>query len=147
MKKTLVTVAQRAKARFFHVEDGGDRLTEIADLVNPKGRLHEGDLTTDGPGSVKEKSGPHLRAYGSEEQAKKHEAKVFAKEIAEAIAKYRTGEHYQRVILAAEPGFLGLLREEIDPATAKIVDAELDKELTELKAEEIAERVRGAVRG
>ena len=147
MKKTLVTVAQRAKARFFRVEAGGARLVEIEDLIHPESRLHEGDLTTDQPGVVEERTGPSMRSYGNENQAKEHEAQVFAKEVAEAIAKQRVDEHYERVVIAAEPGFLGLLREKLDPATARIVDGEHHHELTELKTEEIAERIRDVVRG
>ena len=147
MKKTLVTVAQRAKARFFRADDGGDTLSEIEDLVHPKARLHEGDLVSDRPGSVKERMGPHFREYGEEEQAKKHEAEVFAKEVAGAMKKLRVEQHYERMIVVAEPGFLGLLRAELDPPTAKLVAGELGKELTELKSDEIAERVRPLVRG
>ena len=146
MKKTLVTVAQRAKARFFRAEEGGRRLFEIEDLVHPEARLHEGDLVTDSPGAVKDRSGPQLREYGEEKQAKKHEASVFAKEVAAAMKRLRTDEHYQRMILVAEPGFLGLLRAELDAPTAQMVAAELDKELTELDTEEIADRLSDLVR-
>ncbi|HJL15251.1 MAG TPA: host attachment protein [Sandaracinaceae bacterium LLY-WYZ-13_1] len=145
MSKTLVTVAQRAKARFFRYEGPGKGLTEIEDLVHPASRAHEGDLVTDDPGRVKERAGPATRSYGDEDKASKHEAKVFAKQVAQAITDYRTKEQYDRLILVAGPGFLGLLRESLDGPSQKMIDGEVDKELTHLKAEELAERLEDVV--
>ena len=139
---TLVTVAQRAKARFFRLEGRSEPLEEIQDLVHPAARLHEGDLVTDSPGREHERMGPQSRAMRPERSAKEHEAETFAMEVADALAKLQQEKGVHRVVLVAEPGFLGLLRQKLDPPTAKLVDGELDKELTDLDADALKERLR-----
>ena len=139
---TLVTVAQRAKARFFRLDARTEPLEEIQDLAHPASRLHEGDLVTDSPGSQQERMGPQSRAMRPENSAKEHEAQTFAKEVAETLGKLRQQKGVHRLVLVAEPGFLGLLRKNLDGPTAKLVDAEIDKELTDLDAGALKERLK-----
>lgn len=141
--KTLIAVAQRAKARLFLHEGPGRGLTEIADLVHPESRAHGLDLDTDRPGRVHDRVGTGRHAMANEETHKERAASDFAREIARALSDRRTHEGFDRLILAAEPGFLGLLRAALDDPTKRLVDGELPKELTHASIEDIAARLEG----
>lgn len=137
---TLVAVAQRAKARFFlHVPGGG--FDEVTDLVHPESRAHGRDLASDRPGRVHESHGPGRSAMAQEETPKEREASTFAREIAEAIRSRRNANEFDRLVLVAEPGFLGMLREALDDATAKTIHGEVRKDIVERPLAEIKEHL------
>lgn len=140
---TLVVVAQRAEARFFVHEAPGRGLDEIADLVHPESRAHGIDLESDRPGRVHERHGPTRHAMGQEETTKEREASNFSREVAEAIRKRRVEEGFDRLVLVAEPGFLGLLREALDGPTAAAVFGEVHKNLTKAPVAQIAQSLEG----
>ena len=137
MTTTLVAVAQRAKARLFLHEGPGRGLTEIEDLVSPRARLADGEVETDRPGHTHDSFG---RSHPLERQQtpKERAAEDFAREVARAIAKRRTGAGFDRLVLVAEPGFLGMLRAALDAPTARLLDGDVHKELTELAPDRLA---------
>lgn len=52
MKKTMIVVADSYCARIFNVEAAHSTLTEVETLINPEGRLHDRDITSDLPGKM-----------------------------------------------------------------------------------------------
>lgn len=141
MSTTLVVVAQRAKARLFRHDGPGKGLVEVFDLAHPAARLPNVALDTDRPGHVNVRSGPSRHAMEKEEPSKDHEAARFAREVADEVRAYRTHERIDRIILVAEPRFLGMLRQALDDASARMVEAELHKELTDLPQQEIEDHL------
>jgi len=135
---TLVAVAERARARLFHHEGPGKGLSEIGDLAHPEARMHGLELDTDRPGRVHDRKGPGRHAMSSEESTKERAASNFAREVAQAIKARRTHEGFGRLVLVAEPGFLGMLRAALDPATSKLVDGEVHKQIVARPTAEIA---------
>jgi len=135
---TLVAVAERAKARLFRYAGPGKDLTEIRDLVHPESRMHGRDLESDRPGRTHDRRGPGRHALSSEESAKERAASNFAREVARAIESERTHEGFDRLVIVAEPGFLGMLRSALDPVSATLVGPELHKSLTSRTTDEIA---------
>ncbi len=143
---TLVVVAQRAQARFF-VQDGpGQGLEEVTDLVHPESRAHGIDLETDRPGRVQNRQGSVRHGLSQEETPKEREAANFAREVARAILHRRTHEGFERLVLVAEPGFLGLLRADLDPPTAALIRGEVHKNLTRGTVEQIEAGLEGVLR-
>ncbi len=63
-------------------------------------------------------------------EPKRQEALVFAKELSEKLRSGRTQGKYNKLYIAAAPGFLGLLREKLDSHTSQLVAAEVNKDLT-----------------
>ena len=138
--KTLIAVAQRAKARFF-LHAPGQGFDEITDLVHPESRAHGIELASDRPGRVHESHGPGRSAMAKEETPKEREASNFAREVAEAIRDRRTANAFDGFVLVAEPGFLGLLREALDDATSKTLHGEVRKDIVERPLDEIKEHL------
>ncbi|MBF8223471.1 host attachment protein [Halomonas sp. 328] len=136
---TYIVVADAARARVFTRE--GLKLEEKESLVHAEGRLHEGDLVTDGGGEVHESMARTSRTSGGENVASHHHAEIFAKQVAECIYRARVGNHLRKLILVAPPRFLGILRDKLDDATHKLLIHSLPKDLSKASLADIQEAV------
>ncbi|TVR31458.1 MAG: host attachment protein [Spirochaetaceae bacterium] len=139
--KTCIVVADAARARFFARD--GDKLEERESLLHAEGRMHEGDLVTDKGADVHESTAPSARSGHTAERARKHEAEVFAKQVAERVHHERVGGQLDHLIVVASPGFLGLLRDKLDKPTSKLLAHTVDKDLSKARPEEIEAAVAG----
>jgi protein required for attachment to host cells len=135
MTTTWIIAADSSRARILQVTDRDEHLEEIEDLLNPEGRVHDRELTsdaqprfhgTDGPGSDRE-----------EPSAADHATELFAKRVGDYLDKARTAHRYDRLHLIAPPKFLGQLRKELGKEVEKLVAEELPKDLAWLNAREI----------
>lgn len=127
MQADWIVVADAARARVFHWAGRRQVLDELYDLHHPQTEKHEGDLRTGGNGAVIQSSSsasfqsdPHITT------TEKH-AEDFAKELADFLHKARSKDEYNGLVLVAAPRFLGRLRENLDSATAQMVEKEIDK--------------------
>ncbi|MGA8164402.1 MAG: host attachment protein [Waddliaceae bacterium] len=134
-KETWVIVANNSQARLFKL----DRLNlvEIEAFIHPEGRLHERDLTADEPGVYHPRVGEGKYAMGQQHSPKKNEAILFAKKLGDFLENARGRGDIERLFIAASPGFLGLLRQEMTHHTSQLIAAEVDKDITHLKPEDI----------
>ena len=131
MSFTWVIVADKSRARIFETERLGAELHERETLAHPASRLHEQELTSDLPGRAFDSSGQGRHAMGNEVEPKEHEAEAFAKQIADLVDKARTENRIDQLVVIAAPTMLGLLRNTFSDEAKKLVDAELDKDLTQ----------------
>ncbi|MBS3668099.1 host attachment protein [Vreelandella sp. F11] len=136
---TYIVVADAARARIFTRD--ALTLAEKESLVHAEGRLHEGDLVTDGRGDVHESMSTTSRSAGEEGTATKHENELFAKEVAQRLYNARVGNSMEKLIMVAPPKFLGLLREKLDGPTQKLVIHSLSKDLSKASLDDIQHAV------
>ncbi len=68
-----------------------------------------------------------------------HIAQQFALDLAELLNKGRLTHAYDKLVLMAEPKFLGILRVALDKNTASLVVQTVNKELLDVKEEDLAE--------
>ena len=122
MAITWIVAADSARARVLQVADREKRLAEIEDLLNPEGKLHEGDLVSD----TEEPSDAH-----------EHSVDLFSKRVGEYLEKARTQHRYDKLYLVAPPKFLGRLRRNLGKEVEKLVADELDKDLYRANAREL----------
>jgi protein required for attachment to host cells len=137
MRKTWVLVADSARARFFTAETPKGPLTEFEDLVHPEARVHARDLTSDRPGRSFDRAGQGRHPMGSLNAAKEHEAEDFARAIASRLEAGRNAGQFEQIVVVAPPDFLGLLRKAIGHSTAKLISAEISKNLARRTPEAI----------
>jgi protein required for attachment to host cells len=140
MTITLVAVAQRAKATLYRHAGPGRGLVEVESLAHPEARRYDREVDADRPGRVQDSHGRH-HAMEREQSPKERAAEDFAREVAHAIERHRVGEGFGRLILVAEPGFLGLLRAALDRPTARLVTGEVHKELTDVSLDTLTEHL------
>lgn len=107
---TWVVVADGSRARIFETTGLKLDLREIEDLVNAA------------------PSGPAL----SEKEREK-----FAKTVADRVEQGRLHHRYQRLRFAAEPKFLGMLRQRLSEQTRQMIFEEINEDLSALDAREI----------
>lgn len=134
-KDTWILVANSAVARFFRLDKL--QLIELETFVNPLGRMHNKDLASDRPGATFDGSAryPMTKSHSIKEA----EVEAFAKKVADHIDHARASGQIDRVFLAANPGFLGLIRGSMTHPSEMIVEKSVDKDITSLKPDEILE--------
>lgn len=141
MQSTWIVVADAGRGRIFELREPG-HLAEIESFVNPAERERNADLRTDGYGRFYGK-GEREQGHTAEPDIspKQHEAERFADHIAEYLDKARTRHQYEKLKLIAAPSFLGLLRDKLDEEVLKLVDMQLDQDLTKVSVRELEQRL------
>lgn len=134
-KETWVVVANSCIARIYKKDF--NTLSQIEVFEHPEGRLHNRDLVSDKPGRDFESVGSARHSMEPRHTPKENEAIIFVKELSNYLQKARNKGEFDRLYIAASPSILGLIRQNLDNSTAKLVEIELDKDLTQLKPEEL----------
>lgn len=124
-----VLVGDGEKALFFRNEGDGLypnlQVIDVLEQENPP--THE--QGTDAPGRFSDGPSPHNSAVQDTDW---HvlEKERFAKTVAEALYKAAHKNRFQKLVVAAPPATLGVLRKEFHKEVADRIEAEFPKELT-----------------
>lgn len=140
---TWILVAHRGGARLL--EWRGLDAVEVESIEHPEGKLKARDIDSDKPGRVFDRFGPGRHATSRENEATQHVADVFAKSLGVVLEKARTDGRFTRLVLVAEPQFLGRVRAALSPQTAKLIVQSIDKDLGALAGHALTKRLRGEV--
>lgn len=135
-KDSWLVVANSSLARIFKFESR-QHLKELKVLEHPESRLHNLDLVTDKPGRDFESWGVGRHALEPKVLPKRQEFENFAKDIANHLENAFNQGEFETLYLAASPSLLGLLRQSIHPNILKIIKGEVDKDMTQMKTDEI----------
>jgi protein required for attachment to host cells len=141
MTRTWVVVADSAMARVFVVPGPGAPMRELEGFAHPEARLPVRELTSDLPGRAFDSVGSGRHGMQSKVGPKEQEAIAFARFVADRIESARTGHELDRLVLVAAPAFLGRLRAALSDEARRLVDGELDLDLTRLPPDEIRRRL------
>lgn len=149
VKTTWVVVAQKAGARFMEHKSGyGRHLVMVRELEHPDGRKRNHEIDSDRPGQASSGGsgspagrGTMRRSMNHEETAHEHQVKQFANTIATELSKLRASGAFDQLLLVAEPGFLGLLRDALDKPTSAVVIDSVPKNLSIERPNEVAEHL------
>lgn len=137
MKYAWIVVADSARARILTATSALSPLESMRDMVSPESRLHERDLVSDRPGRSFDSSGKGRHAIGFENSAKQQVAVRFAAEVSEILEKGRINNDYGRLVIIADPRFLGLLDKSLTPGVKKLVSKKISKDLSKMSEQEI----------
>lgn len=137
MPTTWVVVADEAIARIMQLRPEDQGLDAVEELAAPDAHAREGDLRRDAFGRR------GMTVTSSAGAGEKHkEADAFASDVAAVLDRALQQGRYTRLVLAAAPRFLGLLRKAVSPAVAATIERELDKDLVHETHDELAARLR-----
>jgi len=139
MAKTWILVGHEAGARVFENRGPGKGLELVETIEHPEGRLRDRDIDSDRPGrSFRKDSGDPRRSAMSRGEGP-HDRVIadFARALADKLQHGRVENQYERLVLVAPPGFLGLLRASLDGPTAELVVGSIDKDLATRKESEL----------
>jgi protein required for attachment to host cells len=133
----LVIVADASRARIFAATDKAAPLTETKDLVNTASRLRDQDLIDDGHGSGVDSAGHGKHTMGHENDAHKHQASEFSRQLADEIEMERGTGALLRIYIIAPPAFLGLIRSDLTKASSELVEETINKDLVQHSIDDI----------
>lgn len=133
---TWILSANRSSASLF--ERDGKTLRRLQDIAHPEGTKQNRETGTDAPGRSFDSFGQGRHAMSTAQEPVEHIAQKFALELAELLNKGRVKHAYDKLILIAEPKFLGLLRAALDKNTATLVSHTISKDLPHIDEEGIA---------
>lgn len=136
MKRLWVVVAHRAGARILERKDPKAGLSLLVSIDHERGRLQNQELESDKAGSAR--VGVKGAVFEQHDDPHHHDAKVFAKSIAERLEQGRNDHAYDALVLVAEPHFLGMLKEALDAPTAHLVAATVPKDLYQVEERDLA---------
>lgn len=137
MPDIWVVTADSSRARIFSTPYRNGKLVEQFDYVNPEARMHERELSTDLAGRTRNSTTGIHHSYGPDENFKPHAAELFAKQVSRSLADARKAGKFRKLYVVADPGFLGMLRQSLDPDTAKLVAGEVPKNVTRNEPEQV----------
>jgi protein required for attachment to host cells len=139
-----ILVCDASRARLFQMAQP-EQLKLLEELDHPSSRVKSRDLMADTNGRK-----PNGQAAGQTDQRpgaapdtepKEVEAMKFAQELAKMLDKGRVENQFDRLVLAAPPHFLGLLKGTLDDQVQKLLAHSVDKDLTKIQARELPERL------
>lgn len=139
MNDVWVVVASSTRCRIFTQAKHSAPLQQVDELEHPEGRLRRRDLVSDRPGRTFDSAGPGRHAMGQPVNPIEQENIRFAKTVAARIDEGRKREAFDRLVLVADPRFLGLLRHGLTPATRHRLTTEVDKNLADADPVKIRE--------
>lgn len=128
MDRTWIVIAHRGGARVFESRGPGKGLEPVTTLENPAGKLKNQEIDSDKQGRAFDRRGAGRHAYSREQEPTEHVAEQFAKQVAGLLEDGRTAQKYERLVLVADPRFLGVLRAALSSQAASHVTATLDKD-------------------
>lgn len=137
-KETWVLVANGSLAKIFKMEKNSI-LTEVTEIAHPESRQQEQDLVSSRPGrTFGSMGGGTIRhAYERPHTQKNTELHIFAKSLADFLDAARNKGDFARLYIAANPQFLGILRQSLSSNTHQLIAGEVDKDMTHLSSAEI----------
>ena len=145
MNRTWFVVAHRAGARILEHAGPGQQLTLVEDIAHEAGRKKSSEIASDSPGMSFSRVGPGRHPYATEESAHERVAANFARELGARLATGRTTNKFNKVVLVAEPRFLGMLRDGLDRQTAAQVVGTVHKDLAHVPEHALAEHLGDAM--
>ena len=138
MTTTWIITANRSSASLFESDWPGKSMRRIQDIPHIQGRMQNKDIDADKPGRSFDSIGQGRHAMSTEQEPTEHIAQKFALDLAELLKKGRVTHAYDKLVLMAEPKFLGILRAALDANTAALVVQTVNKELLNVKEEDLA---------
>lgn len=143
---TWVLVADGARASIFVHDGPGSGLRPVHDHeFAASTRAPNRAATSDRPGRTFDSAGAGRHAY-AETDWREAEKQRFAKMMAEELCRGAERKAFDRLVLVAPPQTLGDLRVALDKNTARLVAAEINKDLTHLDANQLPEHLAEAMK-
>ena len=138
MKDTVwILVANKTQAKIFRTHGPQRHLELLEEIFHPQGRLHGKEFKSDKPGTTFDSTGNHRHSVSKVDEIDEQLSHQFAQLIAKILHTKRSENEFSKLVLVAEPGFLGEIRKAIDTPTSHLVLGTINKNLLECNETEI----------
>jgi protein required for attachment to host cells len=146
MNTVWILVCDSAKSRLFETQDGAPAWVLLDEASHEESRSHVSTLVSDHVGSRSSDASVHNNALAPASSPKEVEQSFFARALVKRLDHSMRTKRFRKWVLVAPPHFVGLIKKELTPELDKHLMTTLDKNLTELDARALTERLRDAVR-
>lgn len=144
IRKTWVVIADQKKASLYEVDNREYRLNFISSLRND---FDERMAGLKEKGSVSKQSRQsNVRALVNENSLKRRMVTSYVDQLAEEIESGRKAGAFSKIIMAAGPELMGLLRAKLSRPTLGMIQREITKDYTSLKQAEVMDIISHDVR-
>ena len=138
MDTAWLLVAHKSGAQIF--EKRGRDLSLLREIPHDEGRLQDRELGAGGPGRDVERQGKGRHALGRERQrAIESENMRFIRQLAGLLEDGRVHNRFSKLVLVAEPRFLGEMRAALTPETGALISTTQGKDLAWMDTQAIKE--------
>ncbi len=141
MSIVWVVAADGSRAQIFESPNRVGPLQPVTRLDHPEARMKDSELYADAPGRAFDSTGSGRHAMENEVDAKKMESIRFAKQLCDFLQEQSRTGAYDKLVLAAPPQFLGLLRDNLDKGVREKISAEVDKDLANETPDDIRDHL------
>jgi protein required for attachment to host cells len=142
MTTTWIVIGHRAGARIAEHKGPGKGLRLVSELEHEAGRLRDGEINSDRPGtSFSSGPGPGRHPMATPETAHDHVAANFARELAEVLHRGRIEQRFDQLVLVAEPRFLGVMRGVLEEGTLNLVKGSVSKDLAQVPLHDLGKHL------
>jgi protein required for attachment to host cells len=107
-------------------------------MNHPESRLKTSEFTSDRPGRVFDSVGFGRHSLSTEVEAHDERALEFARQLAHKLRVARGRNEFHHLMLVAEAGFLGRLKQVLDDQTLKSLVATLDRDYCQKSSSELS---------
>lgn len=143
-KTTRVLVAHDAGARQFEHTRPGKGLVQLSEVEFEDGRRHAGELNEDRSGRSSDRAG-NGHGFETHDDTRHHAVGLFAKQLAQDLARdFHLGE-FDQLVLVAPPRFLGVLRGALSSKLERAVIGTVCKDLPRADDAELRKHLAGLV--
>lgn len=145
---TWILVSDAARARLFAGEFPEGEWSQVTDFNHPESRQPgRAGRTAEPAGRTRQGTGwRRIRsAFDPHTPPKDIEKSRFAVELADYLDRTVAARKFDVLVLVAPPRFLGLLQEQLSDQVLMRVRAAVDKDLTQLTASELRDRLAAVV--
>ena len=145
---TWILVTDGARARLFSTELPEDKWTVIQEFEHPEGRQSSSEIRPSGaPGRMQQgkSAGGRRTAFEPRTTPRAASDERFAEELSKFLEHASSTREFDKLVLVAEPHWMGILQAALGHQTAKQVQSVVHKDLVGLEVVELRERLVGAV--
>jgi protein required for attachment to host cells len=144
-KVTWLVVADGQRATVYHNTGPGKGLEIIPGLGGHQEVPRSNEITSDASGRNRGPGGSGAAPMDGGSDPHELEEKRFTESLADAVNRAALAKQFDRLILAAPPRTLGILRKSLSSHASNRVIAELDKDLTKISRHDLAAQVEGHI--
>ncbi|HET8871776.1 MAG TPA: host attachment protein [Aquabacterium sp.] len=132
--------ANEGRARVFEIHPSDGAWREVEDCISAEAHLPTHLLLRDAKGQLVGGSGGVVHSTSARSDPHDVAAHQFATALVDDLKRAKEAGRFQRLDIVAPPKFLGMLRSELPDALGQVVGRELNKDWSNLDADEIARR-------
>ncbi len=129
--RTYILIADGARSQLLLSEGRGKPLIEVPGSEQQHDIKPDREIGTDRPGRVHESANTARHAI-EREDLHRREKERFAQSLAADLDRRLSNDEFDRLVIAAAPETLGVIRSSLSAKVSKVILSEVAKDLTKL---------------